>query len=66
MDSIPASGTPYEDLLLTLKTAMDPNDILAPGRYDFRNEGKKIRASLMSRPRFDRNRRLPSERRCQG
>jgi 4-cresol dehydrogenase (hydroxylating) flavoprotein subunit len=55
MESIPASGSPYEDLLRTLKTAMDPNDILAPGRYDFRR-----------RPRFDRNGRLPSESRCQG
>jgi 4-cresol dehydrogenase (hydroxylating) len=40
MDSIPASGTPYEDLLRALKTAMDPNDILAPGRYDFRSAAK--------------------------
>lgn len=34
--SLPPSGTPYEALVKTLKRALDPNDILAPGRYDFR------------------------------
>jgi 4-cresol dehydrogenase (hydroxylating) len=47
MSSLP---TPHDDsgtLMQTLKRALDPNDILAPGRYDFRSTwpaGDAIRA----------------------
>lgn len=38
MDSLPPSLDSYGLLLRTLKQALDPNDILSPGRYDFRND----------------------------
>jgi 4-cresol dehydrogenase (hydroxylating) len=36
MDSLPASSGDYDAFLARLKKALDPNDILAPRRYDFR------------------------------
>jgi 4-cresol dehydrogenase (hydroxylating) len=38
MESLPPGQKAYATLLRTLKQTLDPNDILAPGRYDFRNE----------------------------
>jgi 4-cresol dehydrogenase (hydroxylating) flavoprotein subunit len=38
MDALPAPTDHYGAFLRTLKTALDPNDILAPGRYDFRTD----------------------------
>lgn len=38
MDQLPPAQDDYGALLQTLKQALDPNDILAPGRYDFRHE----------------------------
>jgi 4-cresol dehydrogenase (hydroxylating) len=34
MRSLPASGSAYENTLRSLKTTLDPNSILAPGRYE--------------------------------
>jgi 4-cresol dehydrogenase (hydroxylating) len=36
MDSLPAPTDDYHVLLQRLKATLGPNDILAPGRYDFR------------------------------
>ncbi|MDI3287052.1 FAD-binding oxidoreductase [Polyangium sp. 15x6] len=38
MESLPASQGGYGKLMNALKRALDPNDILSPGRYDFRHE----------------------------
>jgi len=38
MNLLPPAQDDYNHLLRTLKQALDPNDILAPGRYDFRHE----------------------------
>jgi 4-cresol dehydrogenase (hydroxylating) len=38
MDSLPPASDDFGSLLQTLKTALDPNDVLAPGRYDFRGD----------------------------
>jgi 4-cresol dehydrogenase (hydroxylating) len=43
MRSVPASQSPYEDVLRRLKAALDPNDIIAPGRYDFQEHAPKAR-----------------------
>jgi 4-cresol dehydrogenase (hydroxylating) len=37
MDALPPPGDDHGALLARLKRALDPNDILAPGRYDFRS-----------------------------
>ncbi|MDB4891450.1 MAG: FAD/FMN-dependent dehydrogenase [Gemmatimonadetes bacterium] len=37
MESIPHAEGAYEELLRTLKGAVDPHDILSPGRYDLRH-----------------------------
>jgi 4-cresol dehydrogenase (hydroxylating) len=37
MQSLPPGQPAYAELLRTLKATLDPNDILAPGHYDFRN-----------------------------
>jgi 4-cresol dehydrogenase (hydroxylating) len=36
MDALPAPTDAHGSLMARLKRALDPNDILAPGRYDFR------------------------------
>ena len=38
MDALPEAADDYINVLRTLKSALDPADILAPGRYDFRNK----------------------------
>jgi 4-cresol dehydrogenase (hydroxylating) len=38
MKDLPASHDDYGYFIQRLKQNLDPNDILAPGRYDFRNE----------------------------
>jgi 4-cresol dehydrogenase (hydroxylating) len=38
MQSLPAARDDYGALMERLKRALDPNDVLAPGRYDFRAE----------------------------
>jgi 4-cresol dehydrogenase (hydroxylating) len=38
MQSLPPANDDYPVLLERLKRALDPNDVLAPGRYDFRHE----------------------------
>lgn len=40
MNSLPPAQDDSGFFLRTLKQALDPNDILAPGRYDFRNDWK--------------------------
>ncbi|MEG3969632.1 FAD-binding oxidoreductase [Microcoleus sp. T2B6] len=40
MNSLPPAQDDYGFFLRTLKQALDPNDILAPGRYDFKNDWK--------------------------
>jgi 4-cresol dehydrogenase (hydroxylating) len=37
MDKIPLSNSYYDDFMKKLKKFLDPKDILAPGRYDFRH-----------------------------
>ncbi|MDR3477244.1 MAG: FAD-binding oxidoreductase [Gammaproteobacteria bacterium] len=37
MDAIPKSNYANESVVARLKKALDPNDIIAPGRYDFRH-----------------------------
>ena len=37
MDALPAPRDDYGTLMQTLKRALDPNDVLALGRYDFRS-----------------------------
>jgi 4-cresol dehydrogenase (hydroxylating) len=37
MDALPAPRDDHGALIQRLKRALDPNDVLAPGRYDFRN-----------------------------
>lgn len=37
MDALPTPDDDYAKALKLIKQALDPNDILAPGRYDFRN-----------------------------
>jgi 4-cresol dehydrogenase (hydroxylating) flavoprotein subunit len=41
MNSLPTAQDDYEKLICTLKSGLDPNNILAPGRYDFRNDWPK-------------------------
>ncbi|RUS94720.1 4-cresol dehydrogenase [Dulcicalothrix desertica PCC 7102] len=38
MNSLPRTQDDYGKLMQTLKQTLDPNDILAPGRYDFRKD----------------------------
>ncbi|MEQ9625561.1 FAD-binding oxidoreductase [Coleofasciculus chthonoplastes] len=38
MNSLPPTQDDYGKLISTLKRGLDPNNILAPGRYDFRSE----------------------------
>ncbi len=38
MDVLPPAKDDYGELMSRLKKALDPNNILAPGRYDFRTE----------------------------
>lgn len=38
MNSLPSAQDDYGKLISTLKKSLDPNNILAPGRYDFRND----------------------------
>jgi 4-cresol dehydrogenase (hydroxylating) len=38
MQALPRAADDYARFMRTLKRALDPNDILAPGRYDLRNE----------------------------
>jgi 4-cresol dehydrogenase (hydroxylating) len=38
MDALPPAMDDYGTLLMRLKRALDPDDILAPGRYDFRSD----------------------------
>jgi 4-cresol dehydrogenase (hydroxylating) len=38
MDALPPARDDYGVLMERLKRALDPNDVLAPGRYDFRAE----------------------------
>lgn len=38
MDSLPPARDSWGVLMRTLKRSLDPNDILAPGRYDFRSD----------------------------
>ena len=38
MDSLPGPNDDSGAMFAALKTALDPNDILAPGRYDFRGD----------------------------
>jgi 4-cresol dehydrogenase (hydroxylating) flavoprotein subunit len=38
MQALPAVLDDYNALLCRVKNALDPNDILAPGRYDFRSD----------------------------
>lgn len=38
MNSLPAVKDDYGKFIQVLKQALDPNNILAPGRYDFRQE----------------------------
>jgi len=37
MESMPQSDDDYGHFMRVLKTSLDPNDILSPGRYDFRD-----------------------------
>ncbi|MBN8548969.1 MAG: FAD-binding oxidoreductase [Deltaproteobacteria bacterium] len=36
-DAMPFSDAGYIELLRTIKTSLDPQDVVAPGRYDFRH-----------------------------
>ena len=36
MEKLPGPRDDYETLLHGLKSTLDPNDVLSPGRYDFR------------------------------
>lgn len=38
MDSLPEPDDDYGYFMMTMKQALDPNDILSPGRYDFRGQ----------------------------
>ncbi len=38
MNFIPSAQDDYGQLLQQVKKALDPNNILAPGRYDFRRD----------------------------
>ncbi|MCA1993022.1 MAG: FAD-binding oxidoreductase [Coleofasciculus sp. S288] len=38
MNALPAAQDDYGKLIRTLKQGLDPNNILAPGRYDFRSD----------------------------
>ena len=38
MDSLPRASDGWGTLMRTLKRSLDPNDILGPGRYDFRGD----------------------------
>lgn len=53
MDALPPSHADYGSLMSTLKRALDPNDILAPGRYDFRHEWPEG-SDTLSRPTGER------------
>ncbi len=41
MNSLPLAQDDYGKLISTLKRGLDPNNILAPGRYDFRSDWPK-------------------------
>lgn len=41
MNSLPACDDDFGRMMQTLKMALDPNDVLAPGRYDFREDWPK-------------------------
>jgi 4-cresol dehydrogenase (hydroxylating) len=41
MNSLPLAQDDYGKLISTLKQGLDPNNILAPGRYDFRSDWPK-------------------------
>ena len=41
MDSLPPSDDDYGTFMMRLKQALDPNDVLSPGRYDFRSQWPK-------------------------
>ncbi|WP_066384612.1 MULTISPECIES: FAD-binding oxidoreductase [unclassified Anabaena] len=41
MNSLPSPADDYNQLISQLKQQLDPNNILAPGRYDFRNNFEK-------------------------
>ncbi len=41
MNSLPPAQDDYGKLISTLKQGLDPNNILSPGRYDFRSEWPK-------------------------
>jgi 4-cresol dehydrogenase (hydroxylating) len=38
MSSLPPSNDDYGEFMMTMKRALDPNDVISPGRYDFRHE----------------------------
>lgn len=42
MDKLPPAQDDYGKLLRALKQTLDPNDILAPGRYDFRRDWPRL------------------------
>jgi 4-cresol dehydrogenase (hydroxylating) flavoprotein subunit len=42
MDTLPRSQDDYGKLLQKIKQSLDPNNILAPGRYDFRKDWSEI------------------------
>jgi subfamily B ATP-binding cassette protein MsbA len=43
MDALPAAADDHGALMQRLKAALDPNDILSPGRYDFRGDWPRPR-----------------------
>jgi 4-cresol dehydrogenase (hydroxylating) len=53
MDGLPASRDASDALLRTLKSALDPRGVLAPGRYI--SSQSSIRSVLLSQPGRDRN-----------
>lgn len=48
MNSLPTPRDDYAKFLLLIKTALDPNNILAPGRYDFRKDWSEVPDILSS------------------
>ena len=45
MNSLPTPRDDYGKFLRQIKTALDPNNILAPGRYDFQKDWSEVPAS---------------------